>query len=158
LSCHASGTAIDYNAPRHPNGQSGTYKPAQVTEIRKILAEVGGVVKWGGDFHGTKDEMHFEIHGNAADVKAAAARLHSHATQQRTKPAAARPEGVPAWWTAPHKLGDVSQEVASLCKRLGVRERVTFDADLDNRVRYVQHVHKLPITGVVDAATAKAIG
>lgn len=77
LSCHASGTAIDYNAQRHPNGKSGTYSAAQVAEIRKILAETGGVVKWGGDFHGTKDEMHFEIHGTPAEVKTAAARLRN---------------------------------------------------------------------------------
>jgi hypothetical protein len=76
LSCHASGTAIDYNAPRHPNGKSGTFTAAQVRQIRKILAEVG-VVKWGGDFSSTKDEMHFEVHGDAAQVKAAAVRLRA---------------------------------------------------------------------------------
>lgn len=61
LSCHASGTAFDWNATRHPNGKSGTYSREQVAEIRKILAEVGGIVRWGGDFSKTKDEMHFEI-------------------------------------------------------------------------------------------------
>src|SRR4051812_39134525 len=29
LSCHASGTAIDFNAPRHPNGKRGTFSDAQ---------------------------------------------------------------------------------------------------------------------------------
>lgn len=61
LSCHASGTAIDYNAPNHPNGASGTFNSAQVATIRDILAEVGGAVQWGGDYTGTTDEMHFEI-------------------------------------------------------------------------------------------------
>lgn len=74
LSCHASGTAIDYNATRHPNGHSGTYSPQQTQTIRAICAATG-VVKWGGDFHGTKDEMHFEIDGTPAEVAAAAARL-----------------------------------------------------------------------------------
>jgi hypothetical protein len=88
LSCHASGTAIDYNAPRHPNGKSGTFTAAQVAEIRKILSECGGIVKWGGDFHGTKDEMHFEIHGNTADVKGIAVRLRTaHASKPTPKPA-----------------------------------------------------------------------
>lgn len=73
LSCHASGTAIDYNATRHPNGKSGTFP--NVPELRKILAELDGVVQWGGDFTGTKDEMHFEIKGTAAKVAAVAAKV-----------------------------------------------------------------------------------
>lgn len=77
LSCHASGTAIDYNATRHPNNRSGTFSAAQVTEIREILRELGDVVRWGGDFTGTKDEMHFEIHGTAAQVAAVATRLRT---------------------------------------------------------------------------------
>lgn len=61
MSCHASGTAIDYNAPNHPNGARGTFNSQQVATIRDILVEVGGAVQWGGDYSGTADEMHFEI-------------------------------------------------------------------------------------------------
>jgi len=75
LSCHASGTAFDYNATRHPNGVRGTFSVAQVAEIRRILAEVNNVVKWGGDFSSTKDEMHFEIHGSAVEVARAAQKV-----------------------------------------------------------------------------------
>lgn len=75
LSNHASGTAIDVNAPHHPLGSVGTFSEAQRGEIHTILAEVGGVVRWGGDYTGRKDEMHFEIHGNAQAVAAVAARL-----------------------------------------------------------------------------------
>lgn len=75
LSCHSSGTAIDYNAPNHPNGARGTWSAAKVSAIRGWLAELGGVVQWGADFTGTKDEMHFEINGSAAQVAAVAARL-----------------------------------------------------------------------------------
>lgn len=70
LSCHSSGTALDLNATRHPNNRGRTFKPAQVQVIKAILAELGGVIGWGGDFNRTKDEMHFEIKGNAAQVKA----------------------------------------------------------------------------------------
>lgn len=69
LSCHASGTAIDYNAPKHPNGKAGTFKPAQVVKIHEIVKRLGHIVAWGGDFHTTKDEMHFEIHGSPEQVK-----------------------------------------------------------------------------------------
>lgn len=71
LSCHASGTAIDINAPRHPYGKGGTFTAAQVKEIRKILAELDGTVRWGGDFD-NPDEMHFEIRVGKARVAAMA--------------------------------------------------------------------------------------
>ncbi|WP_282946935.1 M15 family metallopeptidase [Cellulomonas endometrii] len=58
---HASGTAIDLNATQHPLGAVGTFTTAQVAAIRRILADLGGVVRWGGDYSGRKDEMHFEI-------------------------------------------------------------------------------------------------
>lgn len=75
LSCHASGTAIDLNAPEHPNGKRGTFTAQQVGVIRGLLAGYAGVIAWGGDFTGTDDEMHFEIHGSAAEVAAVAAKL-----------------------------------------------------------------------------------
>lgn len=61
LSNHASGTAIDLRATRHPLGVRGTFTPAQVRAIRRILADLDGCVRWGGDYTGRADEMHFEI-------------------------------------------------------------------------------------------------
>lgn len=55
---HASGTAVDLNAPRHPAGKRGTFTKAQQEQIRLILAASHGVLRWGQLF---KDEMHFEI-------------------------------------------------------------------------------------------------
>lgn len=75
LSNHASGTAIDLNAMRHPLGKVGTFTTTQVAALRQILARYGGVVRWGGDYSGRKDEMHFEIVGTTAQVAAVAARL-----------------------------------------------------------------------------------
>lgn len=81
---HASGTAVDLNASRHPLGKTGTFSTAQVAAIRKIIADsvVDGtpVLRWGGDYSGRKDEMHFEINlqsnGNSpAKVASLAARV-----------------------------------------------------------------------------------
>ena len=58
---HASGTAIDVNAPEHFLGASGTFSAAQVRAIRSILSACDGVVRWGGDYSNRKDEMHFEL-------------------------------------------------------------------------------------------------
>lgn len=72
---HASATAIDLNATRHPLGVRNTFTAAQVGEIRAILAEVDGTVRWGGDYTERADEMHFEINAGYARVKAVADRL-----------------------------------------------------------------------------------
>src|SRR4029077_4358563 len=64
LSCHASATAIDWWAPRHPNGVGGTFTDSQVATIYAILDEVDGVVDWLEGY----DEMHFEICSSASAV------------------------------------------------------------------------------------------
>ncbi|MFC7489112.1 MULTISPECIES: peptidoglycan-binding protein [unclassified Knoellia] len=71
LSNHASGTAIDCNAPRHPLGASGTFSSTQVSRIRSILTYCNGVVRWGGDYSSRKDEMHFEINVAPGDSRIA---------------------------------------------------------------------------------------
>jgi D-alanyl-D-alanine carboxypeptidase len=75
LSCHSSATALDWNAPTHPNGAVGTFSDAQRATIYDILAEVGGAVQWGGDYTGTVDEMHFEIIVDAGTLAGIAAGL-----------------------------------------------------------------------------------
>lgn len=78
LSCHASGTAIDINATRHPYGIPAyrTFTAEQIREIHQILAEAR-VVEWGGDWN-LADGMHFEISGSYAEVAAAAARIRDN--------------------------------------------------------------------------------
>lgn len=61
LSNHSSATAWDLNAPRHPLGKAGTFSPTQVARIRELLAFLEGAVRWGGNYSGRKDEMHFEV-------------------------------------------------------------------------------------------------
>jgi hypothetical protein len=61
LSNHASGTAVDLNSTKHPLGKRGTFTPAQAARIRAELLRYGGCIRWGGDYAGRPDEMHFEI-------------------------------------------------------------------------------------------------
>jgi hypothetical protein len=75
LSNHASGTAIDLNAPAHPLGARGTLTREKVAAIRRILAFCDGTVRWGGDYRHRKDEMHFEIVRPAADVAVIAKKI-----------------------------------------------------------------------------------
>ncbi|WP_291408703.1 peptidoglycan-binding protein [Actinophytocola sp.] len=62
LSNHASGTAIDLNAPSHPMGKHGTVPAAKRAAISAKARELG--LRWGGDFTGRVDEMHFEVLAN----------------------------------------------------------------------------------------------
>ncbi len=81
LSNHASGTAVDVNAPQHPNGvpTRNTFTAAEVEEIHKILAEVDHVVRWGGDYTGTPDAMHFEINASKDRVAEVARKIRQGA-------------------------------------------------------------------------------
>ena len=59
LSNHASGTAIDLNATKHPLGKIGTFPAEKVPMIRALARKYG--LFWGGDYQVRKDEQHFEI-------------------------------------------------------------------------------------------------
>lgn len=65
LSNHASGTALDINAVKHPQGTkpSANFTPGQINTVHDILAQTEGCVRWGGDYvpPALKDGMHFEI-------------------------------------------------------------------------------------------------
>lgn len=69
FSNHASGTAIDLNAPKHPIGVRNTFTPAQKKKIKDIVASTKGAVRWGGDYVNRPDEMHFEINTNSARLR-----------------------------------------------------------------------------------------
>jgi hypothetical protein len=61
FSNHASGTAADGNAVEHPLGRIGTFQGTKIAAIRRRLRFYGGAIRWGGDYQGRKDEMHYEI-------------------------------------------------------------------------------------------------
>lgn len=71
LSCHASATAVDWNAPLHPNGAANTFTDEQVGVIYAILDECQGAVNWLQGY----DEMHFEVCVDADTLAGVAASL-----------------------------------------------------------------------------------
>lgn len=74
ISNHASATALDLNATKHPRGVRDTFTDAQVKALRRLLADFP-VIRWGGDFHTTVDDMHFELNADHAEVAAFIATL-----------------------------------------------------------------------------------
>lgn len=85
-SCHASATALDLNALRHPNGRGSTFTKTQYAEIDKILREVQGTVTQLRGY----DEMHFEICGTPAQVQKAALALGKNLSPATTRPTVKR--------------------------------------------------------------------
>ena len=67
LSNHASGTAIDLNATKHPLGALGTFDAAKVPMLRALAKKYG--LTWGGEWT-RPDPMHFEISIDAVKVTA----------------------------------------------------------------------------------------
>lgn len=68
VSNHSSGTAIDLNALKHPLGKVNTFDASKVPMLKALCVKYG--IRWGGDYKGRKDEMHFEINLNAVKVAA----------------------------------------------------------------------------------------
>jgi hypothetical protein len=77
VSNHGSGTAIDINAPLHPIGKRNTFTAKQQATIRAILRAHDDVVRWGGDYAGRPDDMHFEINASASRVAALARKIRN---------------------------------------------------------------------------------
>lgn len=80
---HKSGTAEDLNASEHPIGTDPTenFTAAQIAACRRLRDSYGGVVRWGGDYYGRKDGMHWEINDalyGTGRVEQLAAQLSGH--------------------------------------------------------------------------------
>lgn len=77
LSNHASGTAIDLNATKWPLGRDASiYLTAdEIRRVRERLALYEGALRWGQEYTGRKDPMHFEINANAAKVAQVATKI-----------------------------------------------------------------------------------
>jgi hypothetical protein len=65
---HASGTALDANSAQHPYGKINTFSPSEEEKLRDLLSDFDDVIRWGGDYRYSKDEMHFEINKSYAEV------------------------------------------------------------------------------------------
>lgn len=67
ISNHASGTAIDLCAPLHPLGTDprSNFSSAELSAIRTLVnaCRLHGkqLIRWGGDYVGRKDGMHWEV-------------------------------------------------------------------------------------------------
>jgi hypothetical protein len=92
MSNHASGTAMDLNATKHPLGVRHTFTLDQEREIRARLAgRYDGCIRWGGDYENRADEMHFEIDVGPARILALADALDDSPGGRRVRFSNGRP-------------------------------------------------------------------
>lgn len=78
LSNHASGTAVDINWQSHPQGKRHAgFTSSQVSAIHTQLKKYKGVIRWGDDYNGTPDAMHFEINKSRSTVNLIANKIRT---------------------------------------------------------------------------------
>lgn len=75
LSNHASATAVDLNALKHPLGVEDTWTDKQESLMRRRLAMYRGCIRAGFDYQGRVDAMHFEINRDLGACEARATAL-----------------------------------------------------------------------------------
>ncbi|MFF5793671.1 M15 family metallopeptidase [Paeniglutamicibacter sp. NPDC012692] len=125
---HASGTAVDFNAPKHPLGVSPakTMTKEQIAACKAIAKESAGVLRWGGTYLLRKDTMHWELNASAAKVSAFADKIR----EGQVKPKPSKPEKVVI-------KSNLTAEVKAKLKKMGFAKQ---DA---NAVRTFQKQHGL---------------
>ena len=77
VSNHASGTAIDLNAPKHPLGTDPTsnFTPTQIAAIHRLVTATQGALRWGGAYQGRNAGKPLEINAPEARVAQVLAQL-----------------------------------------------------------------------------------
>lgn len=155
LSNHASGTAIDLNAPNHPMGRANTFSASKRAAIRAILRYCDGVVRWGGDYTGRRDDMHFEIVKGAADV----ARLARKIRGASTNPLPVQPSGTMCKGKRRPVLrrGAKGEHVTFLQRMIGAKADGEYGPATEARVRWYQHMRGLHVDGVAGPDTWRSI-
>jgi hypothetical protein len=72
---HAWGLAIDLNATANPMTNDGGTHTDLPPGVSKLAARYG--LRWGGDYSGRKDPMHFEFTGSVRDCQEYVRQLHA---------------------------------------------------------------------------------
>ena len=157
-SFHATGQAVDLDAQTNPMGPASTTFPIFLTH--RLCAKLG--LRWGFDYTGRKDSMHFEFIGTIADARritrqlqlarvaakvAVAARTVVRAVQRNPYPQPARLVG-------PGGLGAPVQWVQWA---LGLNATGRYDAATAAAVRRFQSKQRLLVDGVVGPMTRTAL-
>lgn len=145
LSNHASGTAIDLNAPRHALGAIGTlgvHKDAVIAKARSLG------LRSGAEYSGRKDEMHCELAVSLAEALEIVRRL-------QTPPGAA---GSPPAGRPTIQRGSSGDAVKLVQRWLGLAQDGIFGPATEAKVRWYQQMKGLTVDGIVGPKTWATMG
>lgn len=141
---HSWGLAVDLNSLRHPQGSAHTFTSTQLLNGHLMLGELH-FFRWGQDYSGTVDGMHWEFMGTPTDMAALTRRVK-------------RLLAWPVWDGHVLKAGMSNDRTKLVNNRLGFGPTsVTLTSSSISRLRGFQSSRHLPVTGVVDAATWKRL-
>jgi len=145
---HGSGTAIDLNAAHYPWGRR-TMSAVHRRRVRAIVTATRGAIRWGGDYHTTVDEMHFEVNVSPLALRAISdrMRLRSNGTQF--------PRVHLERVLGPGMRGP---DVAALRRRMGLRTGRTWGPVLSRRVRAWRRARGMSDRPVVGSTMAVRLG
>lgn len=135
---HSWGLAVDLNSRTNPMGSAlVTDLPRSVVEVWKSFS-----FRWGGDYTGRKDAMHFEFMGTPHD----ALLLSRRVAHER-----------PPYPGAPLRRGSKGPDVRRVQQRVGVGADGEFGPRTEQAVRSFQSVHGLVADGLVGMRTWAAL-
>jgi peptidoglycan hydrolase-like protein with peptidoglycan-binding domain len=154
LSNHASGTATDTRWQDHPLGAEDTFTNDQEARIQARLKFYEGAVRWGGNYKGRKDEMHFEIVAGPAELARIARKVQNPPVPKPGYP------NVPVHVTARHdvRLGHRGTDVVDIQRKVGATPDGEYGPDTENRVKGFQRKNKLTADGIVGDKTWRKLG
>ena len=154
---HSWGLAVDINAPANPmTDKLVTDMPGWMVELWTSKS-----FRWGGNYTGRKDAMHYEFMGTPDDARRLASEVSGGGAAPADAPA---PTGAPGRETTPLlEQGDKGPEVRRLQERLNANgAQVAVDGDFgpatDQAVRAFQQARGLEVDGKVGPKTWAALG
>lgn len=161
---HAWGLAVDINAPHHLLGKAGTFSPTQVKKIRTLVKPYN--LRWGGDYRGRVDEMHFEFMGTPQDAR----QISNKLTGVKVRAALAQPVSPHLSPTVTYQkrveikpgertlsLGVVGSDVGFVQRLLGLTEDDHFGPKTKQAIEEYQATQDLAIDGIVGPNTWEQI-
>lgn len=160
---HASGTAIDLNATRHPRFKRGTFNAAQLHAMNTFIAKLDGAVRWGENYSRSRvDGMHFEI--NTTDRT----KLHRAAVTANAEVSAILHPPAPATAARPviirrtlrfRKVAPLrGNDVIAVQRVVGARLTGVYDGQTAGSVRRWQARVKIKVDGIFGPESCRKSG
>lgn len=123
ISEHATGTAVDFNAPLHPLGKKNTFSAGDRAKIRQIMKDVSHAARWGGEWS-RPDDMHVELIGGNALIGRVADQIRAGKLPGdggAIKPVASNPKPVSKPKPAKAKGTDENRSIQTALKTMGLK-------------------------------------